>query len=354
MKLSDKSSYELNLCLNTRCNYCRETCSVYEVSGMEFDSPRAKLELINEVLQDRVDPKEVMSALNKCTSCKKCVESCPYGIDVSEILNEFRNLVKESEFKKNKHDYVVKTSYPIGLVKQFVEKGNPFGITVREKPMDENADFIFFPGCVLLHEDKKLVDKTKAIFDKLDLSYETYAGCCYLPLKYFGFSKKEIQGLFRPKFDYSNKKKVITLCGGCYNSLKENHNQNVVHITSFLLDHVNKLNLKNDKVVTYIDPCKLGRYNKEYKEPRELLSKIRGLRVFEIENNKEDAPCCGGGGTLQYYFPEISTEISHRLLKQKAPDTALVTACSYCKYHLTQNSNEKVKHLVDLIFESMS
>lgn len=353
MKLSDKSSYELNLCLNTRCNYCRETCSVYEVSGMEFDSPRAKLELINEVLQDRVDPKEVMSALNKCTSCKKCVESCPYGIDISEILNEFRNLVKESEFKKNKHDYVVKTSYPIGLVKQFVEKGNPFGIIVREKPIDGNADFVFFPGCVAYHKDNELVDRTKAIFDKLGLNYSVVNTCCYSPLKNFGFSKKEISELFNSKYQGGGKR-IVTLCAGCYDSLKNDHNKNVVHISQFLLDHVNKLKVKNDELVTYIDSCKLGRYNKIYNEPRKLLGGINGLKTFEINNNKEDSPCCGGGGSLQYNFPKISTKVSKNLLKQKAPGTTLVTACSYCKYYLTQNSNEKVKHLVDLIFESMS
>ena len=353
MKLSDKSSYELNLCLNTRCNYCRETCSVYEVSGMEFDSPRAKLELINEVLQDRVDPKEVMSALNKCTSCKKCVESCPYGIDVSEILNEFRNLIKESEFKKNKHDYVVKTAYPIGLVKQFVEKDNPFGIIVREKSIDENADFVLFPGCVAYHKDNELVDRTKAIFDKLDLNYSVVNTCCYSPLKNFGFSKKEILELFNSKYQ-GGEKKIVTLCAGCYDSLKNDHNKNVVHISQFLLDYVNKLELKKDELVTYIDSCKLGRYNKMYDEPRKLLWSIKGLKSFEISNNKEDSPCCGGGGSLQYNFPKISSRISRNLLNQKAPGTTLVTGCSYCKYHLTQNSDEKVKHIIDLIFESMS
>lgn len=324
---------------------------------MEFDSPRAKLELINEVLQDRIDPKELMSVLNRCTSCKKCVEVCPYRIDIPKILNEFRKAVKDSEFQIDKRSFILKTAYPSKLVDNILNKGNPYGTDLEGKyPKEEkeNADFIFFPGCVSLHKDKELVDKTKAIFDKLDLSYETYTGCCYLPLKYFGFSKKEIQELFRPKFDYSKKKKVVTLCGGCYNSLKEDHNQNVVHITSFLLDHTNKLSLKKDKAVTYVDSCKLGRYNKEYKEPRELLSKIRGIQISEIEDNKEDAPCCGGGGTLRYYFPGISAKISHKLLKQKIPDTTLVTACSYCKHHLMKNSNEKIKHVIDLIFESMS
>jgi len=353
LKLSDKSSYKLNLCLNTRCNYCRETCPVYEVSRMEFDSPRAKLELINDVIHGRVDPKEVMPALNRCTSCKKCAESCPYGIDVSDILNEFRNIVRDSEFKKNKDDYVVKTSYPAGFVKQFIEKGNPYGIDVKNEPIDENADFIFFPGCVAYHKDNELVTRTEKIFNKLGLRYSTVNTCCYSPLKNFGFSKKEISKLFNSRYQGGDKK-IITLCAGCYNSLKNDHNKNVVHISQFLLDFVNRLKLKNDELITYIDSCKLGRYNKIYNEPRKLLWSIKELKIFEINNNKEDSPCCGGGGSLQYYFPEISTKVSKNLLKQKAPGTTLVTPCSYCKYFLTQNSDEKIKHLVDLVFESMS
>jgi len=354
LKLSEKSRQALNLCLNTRCNYCRDTCSVYEISRMEFDSPRAKLELINEALSGRVDPRDIIITLNRCTTCKRCVESCPFGIDVADIIQEFNQLVRKSEFERDKRNFIIKTRYPQRYIENLIAKGNPFGIDSKYETPSKNIDFIFFPGCIASYKDEKIVNKARTIFDKLDLSYDTYTGCCYLPLKSFGFSRNEIQEFFRPKFDYSNKMKVVTLCGGCYNSLKEDHNQNVIHITSFLLDYTNKLNLKNDKKVTYVDSCKLGRYNKEYKEPRELLSKIRELQMSEIENNREDAPCCGGGGTLQYYFPEISTEISHRLLDQKAPDTTLVTACSYCKYHLTQNSNEKVKHIIDLIFESMS
>ncbi|MCG2718047.1 MAG: (Fe-S)-binding protein [Nanoarchaeota archaeon] len=350
--MSDESTTALNLCLNTRCNFCRETCSVYEVSKMEFDSPRAKLELINEALNDRVDPKDIMITLNRCTSCKKCVESCPYGIDTLKILNEFRNLVRDSELKKNEHEYVVKTGYPRKLISNFVEKGNPFGVKKVEGDIKKNSDIVLFPGCIILNEDKELLNKTKKILDKLNISYSISNSCCYSALKNFGFSKKEISEMFESRYKGGDKR-IVTLCAGCYNSLKNDHGRDIIHITELLLDKIKKLNLEKDDLVTYIDSCKLGRYNQIYDGPRKVLESIKNLKIFDIENNMEDAPCCGGGGTLKQYFPAVSRKVTQKLLNQKAKGTTIVTGCSYCKHNINQNSDEKVKHVIDLVFESM-
>lgn len=92
MKLPNEASSELNLCLSTRCNFCRDVCPEYNANRTEFNSPRGKLELISEVLKGRIDPIEVVNVLPECDTCRKCYFSCPGGVDVPKIFQEFKVL----------------------------------------------------------------------------------------------------------------------------------------------------------------------------------------------------------------------------------------------------------------------
>jgi Fe-S oxidoreductase len=95
MKLSEESSKLLNLCLNTRCNYCRSPCPLYNLTKVEFDSPRAKLELVFEALNGRIDIKEARKVLPSCPQdCQECFLSCPHKINPQEIFKEFKNLTE--------------------------------------------------------------------------------------------------------------------------------------------------------------------------------------------------------------------------------------------------------------------
>jgi heterodisulfide reductase subunit C len=60
---------------------------------MEFDSPRAKLELIYEAITERIDEKEVVGVLPDCKDCIKCQDVCPHKINLVAIFQEFKSLV---------------------------------------------------------------------------------------------------------------------------------------------------------------------------------------------------------------------------------------------------------------------
>lgn len=82
----------LNLCENTRCNYCRETCPVYKMSRLEFDSPRTKLELIMDIKRGLIlDFDEATRIVYNCHACNSCMATCPYGINVPKIIWDTRN-----------------------------------------------------------------------------------------------------------------------------------------------------------------------------------------------------------------------------------------------------------------------
>jgi glycolate oxidase iron-sulfur subunit len=85
----------INLCLNTRCNICKETCPRFNIEKVEFNSPRGKLELITEAIEGKIGKEEVRKELSCSRECRECSSSCPHGINITNIFIEFIDLKKE-------------------------------------------------------------------------------------------------------------------------------------------------------------------------------------------------------------------------------------------------------------------
>jgi Fe-S oxidoreductase len=92
----------------------------------------------------------------------------------------------------------------------------------------------------------------------------------------------------------------------------------------------------NKETVTYHDPCYLGRHNKIYMPPRELLTNVPGVNLVEMDRNKETSFCCGAGGGRMWLEENIGTRIN-----QNRGDEAMATgatkiavACPFCSVML--------------------
>jgi Fe-S oxidoreductase len=83
--------------------------------------------------------------------------------------------------------------------------------------------------------------------------------------------------------------------------------------------------------VAYHDPCYLGRYNRVFDEPRELLQSIPGLRLIELDRRREKSFCCGAGGG-KIWMEEDAPRVNWNRFEEvesKNPDT-LAVACYFC------------------------
>ena len=113
------------------------------------------------------------------------------------------------------------------------------------------------------------------------------------------------------------------------------------------------INSEFQKTVTYHDPCHLGRHMGMYEVPREVLTRIPGIKLVEMHRNRENAWCCGAGGGVKIGYPEWSLEISkERLEEAKLTSAKIVSSiCPFCKTNLT-DANEKYNmgfEIIDLI-----
>ncbi len=353
MKLSDKSMLGINLCLSFRCNFCRGTCPVYEVSQMEFDSPRARIEFVNEALQGRVKPEDIAKFLNRCTHCRRCEVTCPHGIDVGAIVEDFRSTTRKEMSEKERRKYDVKSAYPSGMIKRYLEKGNPYGEdmpTVVE--LEKKVDIILFPGCVATFEDPHLLEKTEKILSKLGIQFQTVNICCYGGLSAYGYTETDISDLFSKKDVFGNQK-IVVLCANCYNYLKHIHAKNVEFITDFIQPRLKKLKLKKGGTFTYHDPCHLVRHNSITASPRALLEAVSEKPVKRLSEDPKLSPCCGGGGSLKGSYALEAKTMAKRIAENTPEGTNLVTGCTFCKTFINQCSSGGTKHVIDALYEAM-
>ncbi len=106
------------------------------------------------------------------------------------------------------------------------------------------------------------------------------------------------------------------------------------------------------EVVTYHDPCHLGRFSGIYNEPRELIELLGG-ELKEMIHNREDALCCGAGGGLRSNFPDVAKKIAERRT-QEAPDGAqkILTPCGLCSANL-KTADDRTWEFSEWLLERM-
>lgn len=164
-------------------------------------------------------------------------------------------------------------------------------------------------------------------------------------------------------------KKIVTTCPHCFNTLKNEYPElggkyQVMHHTQFLESLLSdgRLTIEGGfyegKRITFHDPCYLGRGNKVYEAPRELIRKLE-VEMIEMKRCKSNGLCCGAGGAQMFKEPEkgtkdINIERTEEAINIK-PDI-IATGCPFCNTMITdgikikeQENNIKVLDIVELI-----
>jgi Fe-S oxidoreductase len=136
-------------------------------------------------------------------------------------------------------------------------------------------------------------------------------------------------------------RKIVATCPHCFNSLGREYPQlggdyEVVHHTQLLGKLVEEGRLTPvtpiDRKVTYHDPCFLGRHNKVYTPPREVLGAVQGLSTQEMHRCKDRGFCCGAGGARMWMEEKIGKRINVERTEEALeldPDV-ISTACPFC------------------------
>lgn len=345
-----------------QCGRCEEVCPA-TISGLAY-SPRTLLLMLREGMAEALlnpengadtalDPALLEEEfLWSCTTCGHCLDVCPAFIRPPEGVIDIRRA------------QVLMTGEIPGTVgetlRNFERQGNPWGMPAQNRmswaegldlkvlsPGDE-VEVLYYVGCAGAFDDRnqKVARAFIQILNKLGVDYGVLGDaemCCGETSRRMGneylfqmAAEENIALLAGYKFA-----KIVTLCPHGLNTLKHEYprfggSYQVQHGSEFLADRLAELNFSSSQGVdygrlTFHDSCYLGRYNDIYTQPRQLLEKAH-LPHLEMEANRANSFCCGGGGGAMWLETAAETRINRKRLDHALEIKAdtIATACPYC------------------------
>ncbi len=317
-----------------------------------------------------IDPDVLWS----CVTCGACVEQCPVDIEHVDHIVDMRRyqVMMESEFP----------SELSVLFKNLENKGNPWGQNASDRTswIDEvhfdvpvygedvdsfdGYEYLFWVGCAGAYDDKAK-KTTKAVAELLAIAGVKYlvlgtgetcngdsarrSGNEFLFQQLAQQAVETLDGLFEGTETVD--RKIVVTCPHCFNTLGREYRQlganySVLHHTQLL----NRLIRDNQLVpvtpvsqdITYHDPCYLGRHNKVYEAPRELIG-AAGANLTEMPRHAERSFCCGAGGARMWMEEHIGKRINHERVDEALATGAatIATGCPFCRVMVTDGVNDR-------------
>jgi len=361
-----------------QCGTCSATCP----TAYAMDYPprqvwrRVQLGLRDEVLNSRT--------FWLCTTCKACQVRCPRGIDLMDVMIA----LKEYAFGKD-------VGVPDGL--------KPFGETVATKynisgednqnrqiwsqnlpriplgvqPRRDQAEVLYFIGCVSSFYPRVygIPQALVQIMERAEVEFTTLGGdewCCGYPLHIVGMGER-VAEFARHNVQQAREvgaKRVVFTCPSCYYAWSHLYPE-FVDVSGIQLQHASEFLAellaggglalgKVEEVVTYHDPCDLGRKSGVYDAPREVLARIPGLEFREMSASRENALCCGGGGDVEVADHTVPIGVAAQRLVQVQATGAkfVISGCQQCRRTLQEGARQnKVRvnamDLTELVWKSM-
>ncbi len=350
------TKYDLLGCI--QCGRCTGGCPVAMRTPL-----RVRCFMYDTQNQDRLEELSERPEIWDCTTCYTCAARCPKGLEPLEVLIGLRSIqIEEGRVQPTVRD----------ALESIFKDGNPWGsprakrldwvkdleVKVLEPEAEEATDVLLFVCCTDAY-DPRVMKVAQALVKVLDAAGVDFGiigedeSCCGSEVRRLGE-----EGLFEmcdeenvELLNSFNVNRIVAISPHCYNTLKKEYHglkHPVLHYTELVAQLLEdgKLQLKGEipRVVTYHDPCFLGKQNDIYDEPRYIITRIPGVDFREFDRCRERSLCCEGGGGKMWVESESKEE---RLAEIRVTDAKelgaeiIAVACPFCL--LTLEDATKVK-----------
>jgi Fe-S oxidoreductase len=361
-----------------QCGTCTSACPWNLVSAY---NPRR---ILRQISLGNGSEHSIEEAVWRCVTCDSCGRQCPRGIDLVDVITAVREHNIETD------QIPGHAELPLHSLTQ---KGNPWNGD-PQKRMDWAKDltisafspeheYCLFTCCTTAYDallsqngGQQTGISLVRLMKRAGISFGTFGTqekCCGDPAHKMG-SHDVSSNLIRQNTDLflqSGVRKLLTTSPHCLHMFRNTYTElkgSILseHYTELLdrliqegrLEPVEKI----DRIVTFHDPCYLGRYNGIYEAPRRILQSIPGLKLIEMPNNKERSLCCGGGGGGAWQDLPKEERLGVLRVREAMFTGAqvIVTACPFCLRMLNQAVQELgvedrivVRELAELLWESV-
>ncbi|MBW1767006.1 MAG: (Fe-S)-binding protein [Deltaproteobacteria bacterium] len=345
----------------TNCGFCQARCPVFDITLRAAYNTRGKILILKEVIAGYIEiSHDLAETFYTCTTCQACTHSCPRSIKGAEIVEYARKKLYREGFAPPQLKGVRQSIFETGNVfssarEDRIEVYPPaLRETARKGDLKDEAETLIFMGCLPSYLDMKIVPATIKALNAAGVDYTTLGLdeiCCGFPLFLLGtdeFTSHANKLVDRIKATGASE--LVTPCAGCYKTFENLYPQikdlgiEVYHTVQYLdkLIAQGKLGFTGSMAmrVTYHDPCDLGRACEIFDEPRKILKNVPALDYVEMGRSKLDARCCGGGGNLQAYRPDLAQEMAVKRVRDALAVGAevIVSGCPACKDNLKKGA----------------
>lgn len=350
----------------TGCRQCVDNCPAVSVDNDGQLSGLYRMHILKKLVRSRswiakVWPNwkkeingqaliEFSNTVFKCTLCGNCQEVCPVGISLKDIWVSLRQDLVESKVYPKKNDMIQSNLDESHNV--FDEDNEERADWVEDMPdapdhgfQKDTARVVYFTGCVSSYFPmaQKIPMALARIFEQANVDFTVLGEdewCCGFPLLGAGLGKDAFKSFVDHNIEavrQTGATKVVFSCPSCYEMWKEHYPPEFefIHATQFVNQLIQDGRLCLDtesRIVTYHDPCDLGRGCRVFDAPRKIIDSLPGVTLVELPNNRENCRCCGGGGNLEMIDNELSGSIAGQKINEILSTGAqtVVTSCQQC------------------------
>jgi len=330
------------------CGKCTGSCPVSRVDVTY--SPRSTIE---RVLAGR--PEDLMDDqhLWACLTCRQCTTVCPSDVDYPAFVIAARIEARKTGAEGiYAHNAIMQQL--MGIMGQTTKQNRTGWLTDDLQTATQGDDF-YFVGCLpyfdIIFADLGIVS-TDAARDTVRLlnsigitpTVSDDERCCGADLLLNGDEEgfRKLAEINVRVIAASGAKRVIFSCPECYNAFRNDYARYVgplpfetIHLTELLAEHLDELELGElAETVTYHDPCRLGRYQSIYEEPRTLIE-ATGSELVEMSKNRAQSLCCGSVGWVNCGQCAKGIQIKRLGQAQDTGAERMITACPKCRIHLS-------------------
>ena len=271
-----------------------------------------------------------------------------------------------------RHQVLIEAAFPVeaaGMLKNLENKGDPWGmganrrlawaeeldfeVPVADEKLGPEVEYLFWVGCAGALEDRAR-KTTKAIATLLHTAGVAFAvlgpaeTCTGDPARRMGnefvysmLAAQNIETLNETGLAAGAGKTIVASCPHCFNTIANEYpqlggNYEVIHHTQLLSRLVAQGKITPvtavEEKITYHDPCFLGRHNKVFTPPREIMEAVPGVQAQEMHRCKNRGFCCGAGGARMWMEERTGKRINTERIDEALgtdPDT-ISTGCPYC------------------------
>ncbi len=387
------------------CGFCTATCPTYQVLGDELDSPRGRIYLIKDMLEnERVPDEKTVKHIDRCLSCLACMTTCPSGVHYMHLVDHARAYI-EANYKRPITDRILRwvlaqiLPYPMRFRWALIgaKIGRPFRFLMPDARLRAMLDMApahipsvsrnddpqsFLPegrpikrvalmtGCAQKALNTDINDATIRLLTRLgcEVVVADGAGCCGALAHHMGkvseshaAAAANIHAWTR-EMDEQGLDAIVINTSGCGTTVKDYGHMfqddplaaDAARVSAIAMDVSEllvQLNLPEGKdegvVVAYHAACSLQHGQKITSFPKELLKRAG----FKLVEPADSHLCCGSAGTYNLMQPEISAKLKDRkvrTLEAKKPDV-IAAGNIGCMMQIGSGTNVPVVHTVELL-----